>query len=140
MIKAIRPGGRIILADDDHSTFRPTPEPPGFSIIWKAYCRSYERLGNDPYIGRHLVSLLYRSGITKYKNGSVFFGGCKGEEKFELVADNLTGILEGARALILEEGLLDKYSFETAIKNLKYWKTLPDAALNYSIDWVEGIK
>ncbi len=140
MVKAAKVGGRIILSDDDHATYRPTPEPLGFSLIWNAYCRSYERLGNDPYIGRRLVTLLHQSGINKIKNNSVFFGGCQGEYSFPLVANNLIGILEGAKRLILQEQLLPKASFDTAIERLHHWKTLPDAALFYAIDWVEGVK
>lgn len=140
MVKAAKVDGRIILSDDDHSTFRPTPEPLGFHLLWTAYCRSYERLGNDPYIGRRLVNLLHRSGVTNIKINSIFFGGCQGESTFNLVADNLIGILEGAKNLILKEQLLDKKSLEAAIKNLYKWAKLPNAALYYSIDWVEGIK
>lgn len=140
MVKAARVGGIIMLSDDDHSTFRPSPEPLGFSTIWTAYCRSYERLGNDPYIGRRLVTLLYQSGINIVQNGSIFFGGCKGDEKFDLVSKNLIGILEGAKEIVLQERLLDKSSFERAIKSLYFWKDLPDAALFYSIDWVKGMK
>ena len=140
MVKATKSGGRIVLEDDDHATFRPTPEPMGFSIIWTAYLRSYERLGNDPFIGRRLVTLLRNSGIKKIRNSSIFFGGCASEKQFPLVAENLIGILEGAKALILKEALLDEPSFKLAIEGLKHWKTLPDAALWYSIAWAEGIK
>lgn len=140
MVKAAKIGGRIILSDDDHATFRPTPEPLGFSQIWKAYCRSYERLGNDPYIGRRLVTLLHQSGINKIKNNNVFFGGCQGDGTFSLVADNLIGILESAKTLILREQLLAETSFNAAIEQLHHWKTLPDAALFYAINWVEGVK
>ena len=65
---------------------------------------------------------------------------CQGDGSFDLVANNLIGILEGAKTLMLKEQLIDASSFEMAIKSLHHWKTLPDAALNYSIDWVEGIK
>jgi len=33
MVDLVRPGGRIILADDDFDTLRLWPEPPGFSTI-----------------------------------------------------------------------------------------------------------
>ena len=140
MVKAAKIGGRIILSDDDHSTFRTTPEPLGFSMIWEAYCRSYERIGNDPYIGKRLVTLLHQSGITKFRNKSIFFGGCQQDGHFPAVAYNLIGILDGAKALILKEGLLNESSFDKAIDSLHDWKTLPDAALFYSMDWVEGVK
>ena len=55
MVKAVKPGGRIVLIDDDHETFRCYPEPSGFETLWNSYCRSYDRVGNDSYIGRRLL-------------------------------------------------------------------------------------
>src|SRR5262249_2100513 len=55
MIRAVRPGGRIILEDDAHDTHCLWPEPPGFGRLWSAYLRTYDRLGNDPFVGRRLV-------------------------------------------------------------------------------------
>jgi len=140
MAKAVKIGGKVILTDDDHATYRPSPEPLGFSIIWTAYVRSYERLGNDPFIGRKLVSLLHENELKPSRLTSVFFGACQGEDKFELVATNLVGILEGAETLMIREGLISKPSFDKCIKELQEWMLLPDAALFYSIDWAEGTK
>lgn len=140
MLRALRPGGRLILSDDDHSTFRPTPEPAGFPAVWRAYVRSYDRLGNDPFIGRRLVSLLHEGGLEQIRNAIVFFGGCAPQKVFPLVAENLIGVLEGARALIVEEGLLDAQTFQCAIDGLQRWCERPDAALWYGICWAEGIK
>ena len=49
MVKAVRPGGRVFVIDDDHDYFHPWPEPAGFPALWQAYVRSYERLGNEPF-------------------------------------------------------------------------------------------
>ena len=135
---ALKPGGRLILCDDDHSTFRPTPEPVGFSVIWNAYSRSYDRLGCDPFIGRNLNSYLVAAGLKLKKVTEIFFGACQGEEKFKLVADNLIGILEGAKDLMLKEKLISESSFNSSIEGLKNWRELPDATLWYSIPWVEA--
>lgn len=140
MIKAVRPGGRVILADDDHATFTPYPTPPGFPVLWGAYLRSYDRLGNDPYIGRRLHVLLREIGLREIRNSLVFFGGCAGQEIFPYVAENLIGLLAGAREIILKENLLDSFTFERALEGLQDWKTLPDAALWYGVCWAEGVK
>lgn len=140
MLRAVRPGGRVVLCDDDHSTFRPAPEPDGFASLWRAYVRSYDRLGNDPFVGRRLVSLLHQAGLVQIRNAIVFFGGCAYQADFPLVADNLIGVLLGARGLILEECLLDAEAFDRAIDGLRGWKERPDAALWYGICWAEGIK
>jgi ubiquinone/menaquinone biosynthesis C-methylase UbiE len=36
MVRAVRPGGRIVLADDDHGVLRLWPEPPGWMSLWDA--------------------------------------------------------------------------------------------------------
>lgn len=141
MLKALKPGGRIVLTDDDHATFMPTPEPAGFSTIWHAYLRSYDRLGNDPFVGRKLVGLLHQTGqVTAIDNTLVFFGGNAYQPIFPFVADNLEGILFSAKNLIVEQGLMDTESFDRSMDGIRHWKTLPDAALWYGICWVEGTK
>jgi len=140
MAKAVKKGGRVILTDDDHATYRLSPEPPGFSLIWNAYIRSYERIGNDPFIGRRLTSLLYENGLQPNRLTSVFFGACAGEPTFPFISDNLIGILVGAKELMLQEQLITPLHFDSSIDSIKKWQQLPDAALSYSIDWAEGVK
>ena len=57
-----------------------------------------------------------------------------------MVADNLIGILEGAKELMIKEHLIDEATFNSCIQSLHLWKKRPDAALCYSIDWAEGLK
>ena len=140
MAKAVKKGGRVVLADDDHEIFKLFPEPAGFSVIWQAYIRSYDRLGNDPYIGRRLVSLLHQSGLQQITNNVVFFGDCAGSPTFSAYARNVIGILDGAKELMVKENLIDQASFEEAIGNIETWSLKPDAALWYTINWAEGVK
>lgn len=139
MVKGVRPGGRIFLADDDHDYFHPWPEPGGFRSLWQAYVHSYRLLGNDPHIGRRLVLLLREAGLKSIRNSSVFFGGCAGNAAFEAVTDNLIGALVGAKDLILSAGLLDEKSFIYGINGLTRWKYNPESALWYSICCAEGL-
>ena len=138
MVRSVRPGGRVFVSDDDHDNFRPWPEPSGFPDLWRAYVRSYERLGNDPYVGRRLVSLLRDGGLTSIRNSCVFFGGCAGNERFEAVADNLIGAIEGAKDAMLSGDFLDEESFDTGIDGLQQWKAQPSAALWYTVCCAEG--
>jgi ubiquinone/menaquinone biosynthesis C-methylase UbiE len=140
MMLAAKKGGRIVVCDDDHSTFLPTPTPFGFKALWDAYVRSYDRMGNDPFIGRRLVELLHKAGLKNIRNQLVFFGGCAHEEKFELVADNLIGILKGAKAFMIKEQLIDERTFEQGMAGLNHWRKQTDAALWYAIPWAEGRK
>ena len=43
----------------------------------------------------------------------MFFGGCAGEERFQAIADNLIGALEGAKDAMLSGELLNEESFRT---------------------------
>lgn len=139
MVRSVRPGGRVFVSDDDHGNFRPWPEPPGFQALWQAYVRSYDRLGNDPYVGRRLVSLLRDGGLTSIRNGCVFFGGCAGNDVFQAVVDNLIGALAGAKESILSGELLDEESFSSGLDGLQHWKRHPSAALWYAACCAEGV-
>jgi SAM-dependent methyltransferase len=139
MKRATRPGGRIVLQDDDHDVLRLWPEPAGFAALWQAYIESYRGLGNDPFVGRRLVSLLVEAGVQPTRNTWIFFGTCAGQKNFDDLAENLIGILSGARACLLEQGLVSDQLFDEGMKNLREWKTRADSALWYAICYAEGI-
>lgn len=140
MVRAVRPGGRVVLEDDDHDVIRLWPEPAGFTPLWRAYIRSFDRLGNDPAVGRRLVSLLYEAGARPRRNTWIFFGSCSGSPDFKAYVDNLAGVVGGAREAIVEGGLLPARTFDQAVAALGPWKRRPDAALWFAIAWAEGIR
>lgn len=140
MVQAVRPGGRVVLADDDHDLVRLWPEPPGFMAVWQAYIRIYDRLGNDPFVGRRLVSLLHAAGAAPVRNTWVFFGGCAGAPVFPAVVDNVAGILNGAREAIVSIARTEPDSFDRALAAFKEWSTRPDAAFWFGVSWAEGIR
>lgn len=140
MVRAVRPGGRVILADDDHDLIRLWPEPPGFSELWRAYIRTYDRNGMDPFVGRRLVSLLHQAGATPRRNTLVFFGGCAGMEVFDIIAANMLGVVTTAQGMILDGGLLDAGTFRAAVGAFRVWSARPDSALWYVMNWAEGLR
>ncbi|HET7707302.1 MAG TPA: methyltransferase domain-containing protein [Thermoanaerobaculia bacterium] len=140
MMRAVRPGGRIILADDDHDLMRLWPEPPGFSDLWRAYIRSYDRNGTDPFIGRRLVALLHEAGAQPRRNTLLFFGGCAGMESFDVLAANMIGVATTARKLIVEHDLMEAALFDAAVGHFHAWAKRPDAALWYAMSWAEAAR
>lgn len=140
MVKAVGHGGRVVILDDDHDTLRLHPQPDGFPTLWSAYMKSYEQIGNDPLIGRRLVSLLADEGLTSIRNNVVFFGDCAGTKTFSAYASNLQGILEGAKTLMLDEKLLSETEFTAGMAGLSVWSAMKDAALWYSINWATGTR
>ena len=140
MARAVRPGGRVILADDDHDLLRLSPEPPGFTRLWDAYVKAFGRGGLDPYIGRKLVALLHAAGLKPVRSTMIFFGGGAGEARLRMSVDNLVGILRGARERILETGMVSAAEFENTVVETDSWGNRPDAAFWYPMPWAEAIR
>jgi ubiquinone/menaquinone biosynthesis C-methylase UbiE len=140
MVRAVRRGGRVVLADDDHQVMRLWPEPSGFVDLWQAYMRAYEHLGCDPFVGRRLVSLLHDAGARPRRNHWIFFGSCAGSPEFPIFVSNLIGVLETAREVITQRLDFGTKNFDAAMRALQQWGRRPDGALWYSLSWAEGVR
>lgn len=138
MVQALRPGGRIILEDDDHDVLRLWPEPEGVIELWRAYMRQFAAMGNDPLVGRRLVSLLQEAGAKPLRNDWLFFGSCAGNHDFSAFTANFVGILVEARERMVSPRLTDDESFDAALSSFQRWSERPDAALWYGRCWAEG--
>jgi SAM-dependent methyltransferase len=140
MALAVRPGGRVVLADDDHAILRLWPEPGGFGILWRAYMQSYTALGNDPDTGLKLVQWLYSSGLKPVRNQWIWFGACAGEDSFADKLQNTIKIIAGAREVMLTNRLIREIEFESALNELAAWGDRPDAAMWFAFSWAEGTR
>jgi ubiquinone/menaquinone biosynthesis C-methylase UbiE len=139
MVRAVRPGGRIVLEDDPHDTLRLWPDPPGFQHLWQTYMRTYDRLGTDPLTGHRLVAILVQAGAEPTRNAWPFFGACAGQRELLLGhVDNLARILEGVREPILALGEFEPATFDACISSIRDWAHRPDAAFWYAVSWAEG--
>jgi ubiquinone/menaquinone biosynthesis C-methylase UbiE len=140
MVRAACPGGRIVLADDDHPLLRHWPPIPGFDPLWSAYQEAFRRLKTDPEIGQRLVALLHDAGARPRRNTWVFFGSCAGSETWAPLVANLLGVLRTAKATILEHRLLAPEAFDLAMQEIARWKERPDAAFWLAIAVAEGVR
>jgi SAM-dependent methyltransferase len=138
MVRAVRPGGRVVVQDDGHDTFRLSPEPPGFGLLWRCYLRTYDRVGNDPLIGHRLVSLLHDAGAAPSRNTWLFFGSCSGNPDFGVYVENIACLLDGVREPVLALGEMDAAAFDGCLDALRMWGRRPDAGMWYAISWAEG--
>lgn len=140
MVRAVRPGGRIILEDDDHGVLRLWPEPPGVVELWNAYIRTYDRIGNDPFVGRRLVQLLHQAGARPVRNTWIWFGGCAGMEYFDVLAANMAGVVRTARDAMIAMNLVERDTFDEVMEHYDRWAKRADAALWFSVAWAEGVR
>lgn len=140
MVRAARPGGRIVLEDDDHEMLRAWPEPPGLVRAWQAYMKVFRGLGCDPIVGRRLVELLHGAGARPCRNDWLFFGCCAGEDRFGMFVRNLAGVLESAAKDLTAPGLLGPGELDEVLRALEEWGKRPDAALWYARAWAEGVR
>ncbi|MHC4845104.1 MAG: SpoIIE family protein phosphatase [Planctomycetota bacterium] len=140
MMRAVRPGGRLVLEDDDHDVMRLWPELPEFDALWRAYIGAYEDLGADPYVGRHLVSMLHAAGAEETRARQLNFGGCHDDPAFGMLVENYVGIIEGAREGIVDQGRMTAEAFDAAIAAFRAWSARPDASMWYSTCWAEGFR
>ncbi len=140
MVRAVRPGGRIVLEDDDHWVLRFWPESVECTTLWRTYVETFTRNKNDPQVGRKLVALLHEAGARPRRNAWIFFGGCAGDDHFSLLIENIVTLFAGARGAMLAGDQLDAESFNAAIAALREWGERPDAALWFARCWAEGVK
>jgi ubiquinone/menaquinone biosynthesis C-methylase UbiE len=140
MVRAVRRGGRVVLADDDHQVLRLWPEPPGFVELWQAYIGAYEHLGCDPFVGRRLVALLRNAGAKPRRNHWIFFGSCAGAPEFPAFVRNAIGVIETAREVITRPLGVSTKQFDRALRAMRQWGRRSDAALWYSLCWAEGVR
>lgn len=139
MVRAARPGGRIVIEDDDHDLLRLYPAVPTFEAVWRAYLRSYQALGRDPMVGRRLPRLLAHAGAQPVRVDWPFFGACHGSEDWDVIVSNCRAILTGARDAIRDAGIPDG-PFEAALRDYDAWSATPGAAFWYCTFWAEAQK
>jgi len=140
MVRSVRAGGRVVLADDDHQILRLWPEPEGFVALWQGYIQTYEHLGCDPFVGRRLVALLQKAGATPMRNDWIFFGSCAGAPDFPGFIQNLIGVIETAREVMTGPLKFGARDFDRALRNIRSWSRRADAAIWYGLCWAEGVR
>lgn len=140
MVRALKPGGRIVLADDDHDVLRMWPEPAGTMEVWRAYIASYLHHGNDPHVGRKLTALIHDAGAKPSRSTWIWFGACHGHPDFAPLIENMASILRGARASILATRQIDDAGFARGLQGLSSLLHRPGASLWFAICWAQGRK
>lgn len=140
MLAAVRPGGRVVLMDDDHEALRLWPACPAAEAAWTVYWESYRDRGHDPLVGRRLGALLARAGARPVRVTTVFYGAVTGAPLFDPVVENLIGVLAGATDVLDRTGRLPRAKMERGLEALRRWRREPGATVWYSLPLAEGIR
>jgi SAM-dependent methyltransferase len=140
MAEAARPGGRLVLMDDDHDLLRLWPDCPEADRVWRIYWESYRDRGRDPLVGRRLAALLDAAGVRPMRITTVFYGAATGAPLFDPVVDNLIGVLAGAAGELERSGRIEPTEMEAGLEALGRWRLLPGATLWYSLPLAEGVR
>lgn len=140
MARAVRPGGRVVLEDDDHEVLRLVPEPPDVMDVWRAYYMTYRCQGKDPYVGRNLIALMHEAGLRPRSNDCLFFGSTVGSPDFDSMVDNFIHIIGGARKAMVSFDLADDEKIERGLRAFDQWRRLPNAAMWYTTSWAEAVR
>ena len=140
MVEAVRPGGRLVLLDDDHELLQISPDCAEATRAWRLYWESYRDHGFDPLVGRRLPELLHQAGARPTRVTTVFYGACREMPVFDLVVDNLIGVLEGAADSLDRIGRLPRAELASAIAALGEWRSHAAATVWYSLPLAEGVK
>jgi ubiquinone/menaquinone biosynthesis C-methylase UbiE len=138
MARAARPGGRIVLEDEDHATIRVWPEPAGYEGLRRSYVRWCESQGFDPFVGRRLVDLIHRAGVLPNRSASLSVSSCAGSPSFRPLLRIVIESFQGAGASMQASGAIAAKDFEAGMHALKTWNNHPAAALWYTTCWAEG--
>jgi SAM-dependent methyltransferase len=140
MVAAVRPGGRVVLLDDDHELLQFWPECPEAARAWRIYWESYRDRGLDPLVGRRMTELLHAAGARPTRVTTVFYGACRGMDVFDLVVDNLIGVLESAAESLDRTRQLPRAQLSAALAAFGDWRTGDAATLWYSLPLAEGVR
>ena len=140
MVRAVRPGGRVVLVDDDHSLLRLWPEPAGVLELWQVYVAQYEAHGMDPYVGRKLAALLSEAGARPDRSAILHYGAVSGEAHFEAVVENLAEVFEGVSDKLVASGGVTRSDFEACMARLRAWSRGSGHAVSYGLPWIEGTR
>ena len=115
MRRVLKPGGRVVLCENDISTLRVDPPATYFERVWDAFAQAQLRLGGDPFVGRKLFRLAVDAGFRNIElslQPEVHWSGSPGFREWMF---NLEGNIHGAQDTI---ELMDA-EIEAAIEELR---------------------
>ncbi len=122
MVRAVRPGGIVVLEDVDFSGAFCHPGCPAFDRYCALYRAVVAARGGDPLLGRALPSMLARAGLADVEAVAVQPAFVAGEGK---AMPHLT--LEHLRESIASTSLASEREIDALVAELRAFEALPDS-------------
>jgi len=138
MTRTVRPGGRVVIEDDDHGLIRLWPEPEGYEPLRRSYVGWCESQGFNPFIGRRLVDLLHDAGAAPKRSASLSVSSGACSTSFRPLLHIVVESFRSAGKSMMQSGAIDPDQFEVGMRGLRSWNDYPAAALWYTTCWAEG--
>jgi SAM-dependent methyltransferase len=113
MLRALRPGGVVIIEDIDFAGHFCHPHSMAFSRHVELYTQVVQRRGGDPYIGPRVPELLLDTGFERVQMRVVQPAGLDGEVKL-VVPLTMENIMDA----VLAEGLASRSEGDQVIAEL----------------------
>lgn len=111
MLRVTKPGGRIVIQENDLHNALFYPEIDGYNELKDAFCQLQVLMGGDPHIGRKLFSILKEAGAKSVRldyDPEIYTEEDAGYPSW---MQNSLEILVGAKGLLLEKKLVEEDQF-----------------------------
>ncbi len=137
-VRALRPGGRIVVVDDDYAGLQLAPAVDGFEDLWAGFVDGMCELGRDPFVGRRVPAMLNAAGARPLRSQAVFCGGIAGDARFEATTGILFDALMRGAGWLVTQGKCDEQTATRVLDGFDAWRRRIDAAVWWSVCLVEG--
>ena len=113
MVRALRPGGRLVVEDIDYDGAFSHPASDASRRHHELYTQAALRNGGDPYIGRRLPMMLVEAGVERVTASIAQPAGIEGEVK---LLPPLT--VENIKAMVVKHGVASDEEVDAVVDEL----------------------
>jgi SAM-dependent methyltransferase len=133
LMRLVRPGGTVMLAEGDHRSARFHPETPAMRVVVDAFEAAQKRLGGDPNIGIRLHGLLTAAAFADIEVSlrAVYADAGRPAMRQGFVRRVFTPMMAGARDAALAAGV-DPVVWDRGVADLIATDEGPDGVFCYS--------
>jgi SAM-dependent methyltransferase len=140
MRRVLKPGGRLLVQENDIFMCRFDPDCPIFYKVWEQFVELQARLGGDGLIGRRLFGLLKRAGFNNIELSLQPEIHWAGKPTFEGWVTNIIGNIEGARQALVENSLATTDEVDKAANELRGLMGRDDSSALFHWNRATGVK